>query len=615
MEHWDGSVWSSAPGAGAGLPLAITCPDATTCIAVGVGLASPEPTFAEVWNGTKWSVVPTPNIAGEGANELHAVSCPSVTSCFAVGSAFNGSAPRTLIEHWNGTTWSISPSPTPAGGGIPGLESLQCLSDSSCYAEGSYETVTGSDVVPLVEHWDGTTWSIVATGWAVGIGDFTCPTATSCFGLTSAAAGAGTRRTIIDHWDGATWSVGPALSIDPPSTVLLAIACATATRCFAVGSGSGRGTVVGVIEQSNGSTWSQVLQAFNPTPPNSVLDAVSCAVPAACFGVGHYTNIAGKVATLIERPSGTTWTIVTSPNHVGVPSNVLSGIACTSASSCFAVGSSGGTKGRTLIERWNGSAWSITPSANHTNSSHYTNVLTGVACASATSCVAVGSYNEGSFNGTFDTLVQRWDGKAWSLVPSPNRSKFGYNLLEGVACPSATSCFAVGQSSTDPIGTYRTLVEHWDGTTWSIAGSPDASGRVNDNLAGVACASAKLCVAVGSTSTRTSGKSLVEVYNGSGWRIAASADPAGATSTALAGVSCATTRTCVSVGRSSGADALNQTVVETMTGTTWSTATGAAPAGAEASSFNGVSCAPAGCVAVGDDEIGAAPHTLVERHG
>ena len=69
------------------------------------------------------------------------------------------------------------------------------------------------------------------------------------------------------------------------------------------------------------------------------------------------------------------------------------------------------------------------------------------------------------------TLVERWNGTSWSIVTSPNPSGATFAVLSGVSCPSTTSCYAVGESALD-----KTLVEHWNGTSWSIVASPNPSG-------------------------------------------------------------------------------------------------------------------------------------------
>src|SRR5438132_7227001 len=109
--------------------------------------------------------------------------------------------------------------------------------------------------------------------------------------------------------------------------------------------------------------------------------------------------------------------------------------------------------------------WSIVTSPN--SSATQTNYLNGVTCVAANDCWAVGYYNDGSgVAGTGQTLIEHWNGTAWSISPSPNGGTRG-NLLEGVTCTSAANCWAVGYYY-NANNVAQTLVERWNGTVWSV---------------------------------------------------------------------------------------------------------------------------------------------------
>ena len=93
------------------------------------------------------------------------------------------------------------------------------------------------------------------------------------------------------------------------------------------------------------------------------------------------------------------------------------------------------------------------------------NGLVGVDVLSANDVWAVGSGCYGY------TLVIHWDGAAWSLVPSPNPFPSGTNELKGVAAVSPTDVWAVGAAS-GPTTALVSLIEHWDGSRWSVMPSP-----------------------------------------------------------------------------------------------------------------------------------------------
>ncbi len=108
------------------------------------------------------------------------------------------------------------------------------------------------------------------------------------------------------------------------------------------------------------------------------------------------------------------------------------------------------------------SVWSITPSPNPGDSG---DALPGVSCTSSTNCVAVGWYNIASLGA--GTLVESWNGSAWSVTSSPVDG----GKLNGVSCVSASDCVAVG-SNVNTSGVSQTLIESWNGTAWSVVLSP-----------------------------------------------------------------------------------------------------------------------------------------------
>jgi hypothetical protein len=222
-----------------------------------------------------------------------------------------------------------------------------------------------------------------------------------------------------------------------------------------------------------------------------------------CWAVGYYdagNSIVGPIyQTLIEHWNGTAWAIVTSLNTGGATqNNYLSGVTCVTASECWAVGyydagnSTVGAIYQTLIEHWNGTAWAIVVSPNVNGRVPQNNVLNGVTCVAASECWAVGYYYTGI---TYQTLLERWDGTSWAMVSSPNTSATQANLLSGVTCVAASNCWAVGDYFNGIA--LQTLIEHWDGTLWSIVTSPNSSTAQTNVLSGVTCLSASDCWAVG----------------------------------------------------------------------------------------------------------------------
>lgn len=351
------------------------------------------------------------------------------------------------------------------------------------------------------------------------------------------------------------------------------------------------------------------------------LTAVSCASANSCMAVGQQARVCvGRVPhsecfskTITELWNGARWSLLPSPNERSVGGSTddsLSGVSCAAAHACVAVGSSGVLTDNSyvgpLIESWDGRTWSIVRGPHERNGS--TSSLRAVTCVSRGACTAVGSLITGS--GLTKTLVEHWDGKMWSVVPSPNalswRARVPQGEFYGVSCTSASSCTAVGW-----VGT--TLIEHWDGKTWSVVPSPNAAlgpspdpvDRVDDQLNGVSCPSTSYCVAVG-TAVGVSGPSnraIVESWNGLAWSL--TPNPSVGSGSSVNGVSCMSQRSCTAVG-SIGSKPL----IESWDGTRWfvepesnrwPTAPGFASRGVDVSLVS-VSCSPTGaCMAIGSD--------------
>lgn len=168
IDHWDGTAWSQVASpnpAGSDLNSldAAAATSASNVWAVGTynNEAKATLTLIEHWNGTTWTQVPSPNLAG---SSLQSVTATSASNAWAVGQYSNGSTQQALIEHWNGTTWTQVPSPSPGGAtGTNALFSVASISSSDALAVGYYSDNDGATFLTLVEHWNGTAWEQVAS--------------------------------------------------------------------------------------------------------------------------------------------------------------------------------------------------------------------------------------------------------------------------------------------------------------------------------------------------------------------------------------------------------------------------------------------------------------------
>jgi hypothetical protein len=169
-EHWNGKAWSDQAAASPeqlNLLGGLSCPAVKNCVTVGTGGSMTSSVLdlaplAEQWTGGKWAVLTVPDPAPAGdITELNSVSCTSATSCMAVGDYSDqaGDADTTLAEQWNGTTWTVVTTPSPAA--LSALVSVSCSSPVHCVAVGVSGATAAGAISPLTEVWDGTTWTAV----------------------------------------------------------------------------------------------------------------------------------------------------------------------------------------------------------------------------------------------------------------------------------------------------------------------------------------------------------------------------------------------------------------------------------------------------------------------
>ena len=359
----------------------------------GTGIVARAAGTASTASGS-WSIEPTPQASGVS---LLGVSCASATACTATGDRAAGGATGTVAEAWNGTAWTAERTPKLPGGTNSFLRGVSCTSAASCTAVGDYSA--GAKDVTLAERWNGTAWTVEPTPNPPGArGSFlygvSCATARSCTAVGDFINRASAQQTLAEHWNGTRWSIQPAAS--PPAGRqggLMAVSCAAATACTAVGlSLNSSGASLTLAESWNGTAWS-----VRPTPdvPGAQLNslaAVSCTAPAACTAVGNDSPNAGSTLTLAEMWNGSAWSIRPTPHSPGAAHSYLTAVSCTSATACTASGNylTRASTGAALAESWNGSAWSMQRTARPAGAA--TSFLDGISCTSAADCTAAGDY-------------------------------------------------------------------------------------------------------------------------------------------------------------------------------------------------------------------------------
>ena len=143
-------------------------------------------------------------------------------------------------------------------------------------------------------------------------------------------------------------------------------------------------------------------------------------------------------------------------------SAVLNSVTVISSSNVWAVGALGSGNSGNFIEHWDGTSWSVVAAPNNSTNG----ALLSVSGTSANDIWAVGRMFRHP-----NVEILHFDGQTWSNVAAP--SPFFESVLSGVTALAPNNVWAVGETNVGPI---QTLIEHWDGTSWSVVPSPNSNG-------------------------------------------------------------------------------------------------------------------------------------------
>ena len=374
---------------------------------------------------------------------------------------------RAAATSWAWSGWmpaSLPTESTSAPISLSGsLNAVTCSSASHCLTVGAVGLAETSDD-------GGRTWSRGAMVSAVDANGVACPTPDRCVAVGSSGSNTNLNAVVVSNDGGRTWTAATAVPQpataaegDTVSQYLWAVACPTSTTCVAVGSMTGVSTCVIPADEYNGTpaqtysctdtyneillsedagaTW--VLQTVPQPTDYSGLSGISCPTATVCLAVGFSPggSSSGGVApeVLLSDDGGQSWTLVNLARSAAVSSiNGLTGVACASADLCVAVGS-----GFILLSTDGGAAWSRANIASSPPAQSALVGLVGVACPLASTCIAVGSKGVLLTTDAGQTWVAPWEDAAYFLVfPGEPEGE----EIAGIACPVATSCVLVGFS-------------------------------------------------------------------------------------------------------------------------------------------------------------------------
>jgi hypothetical protein len=258
--------------------------------------------LGEHWNGTKWTATTLPSDK-PGYNALNAVSAVSANDVWSVGY----STPRyysyllfPMIQHWDGTSWKVIPSPNVGQGELKGVAAIAADDVWAVGTQGYPQQGV------LVEHWNGTAWSEVDAGHSNDAGSLNAVSARNANDIWAVGMylGGGKTLTLAEHWDGTAWTTVPTASPMEYNELVGVSVDPTGSGVWAVGWQSPSVGYQGLTERFDGSTWNVV-----DTPVTSHLFGVVSLSATSAWAVGWSDDF----TPLTQRWDGSTWTEAPDP--------------------------------------------------------------------------------------------------------------------------------------------------------------------------------------------------------------------------------------------------------------------------------------------------------------
>jgi hypothetical protein len=383
---------------------------------------------------------------------------------------------------------------------------------------------------------------------------------------------------------------GIASAATPAATSLITntfpkISCLTGADCLAViGSSSlteGTSTAT-AISRWNGSTWKRAHVALPKGTRSLDLNGVSCKGAKSCLVVGdYYTSASGGAPShaLALIYNGTSLKPMPAmPLPKSATDVALIGVSCTTTKHCVAIGTASGNTAAfgadgmvSLIETWNGAKWTLHTVGMPANTD---TEFSGISCATSAFCVLAGESFSFSSTGGAHLYIRSWNGKKLTVM-KPAALAGGSKsipIIAGVSCAKPSNCGLTGAAVTEGSGSTSTvsaITELWNGTAWRTATVAWPAGTTESIMLGVSCFGAHACEVGGTTGSgaptdpNAPGDATAASYNGTSWTIQSVPAPAAGRTTIFSGVSCLTGARCNAVGETGLTTA---TKAATMTG-------------------------------------------------
>ncbi|HEY4228680.1 MAG TPA: hypothetical protein VGO79_00840 [Thermoanaerobaculia bacterium] len=349
------------------------------------------------------------------------------------------------------------------------------------------------------------------------------------------------------------WNTFPSANRPSGDSVLGAITAVSANDLWSVGSsfdGTSRHTLA---EHRTGGSWS-IVTTPDGAQPNSFLTAVDSKGAGNVWAVGFSASanpFDPQSTTLVEAWSGTSWSVVDSPNPTmpggGDSTDELYGVGVAGPGDVWVVGKTANfSDSQSLILHWDGVQWTDMSTADVGSGGW----LTGIDVLAPDDVWAVG-FDIVDF--TQVNLIKHWDGQHWTNVEAPNIGSF-VNQLQSVSAISRDNVWAVGFHlaifGVDQVN--QTSIFHWNGSVWSVVDSPNRSEE-NNELFGVVGVAAGSAWAVGFWDNGLQILTLIEHWDGLTWNVISGSPNASDAINELTGVVSVGPNEAWAVGQEAGA--------------------------------------------------------------
>jgi len=358
-----------------------------------------------------WHLMKSPNKTASGSayqNQLNAVVANSSTDAWAGGFYVSPTAAHALLQHFDGTKWTNVTAPR-SGGINDQIFGMGSTSSTDVWGVGWFLNTSANQYQTLVYHYNGSAWSVVPSpnaGIFSVLRAIAADSPTDAWAVGQSQLSTGQTVPLVEHWNGSSWSIVGSYSLNEPYSTIIGVFPSSSTKLETLGDFSpdqNPGFLDPQAAAYNNGVWT--LQATPPMGNASTSDNVLAPVSATdMWAIGDWFD-GTNFQTYAQHFDGTSWTTVTTPDPGGSPGSgldtALFGGAAVNHRDVFGVGTYwDGMEWQTYTMRFNGTSWASVASPNSGGTDAVYNFLNAAAKIPGTTQVWAVGYHGVTFNST-----------------------------------------------------------------------------------------------------------------------------------------------------------------------------------------------------------------------